>query len=120
MRGELLDSTLCISLMELLSERLLLRLWRVEDAESLASLADNRNVWVNLRVRFPKPYTAAAAEAWIRRREREAKRSLQLAIMADECVVGGIGIEFDLNPRAKAGELGYWLGEEYWNRGLAG
>lgn len=105
---------------EIRSENVLMRPWQVEDAESLASLADNRNVWLNLRVRFPKPYTPANAESWIRRREREAKRSIQLAIVVDGEVAGGIGIERDLNPRAAAGELGYWLGEPYWNRGLAG
>jgi ribosomal-protein-alanine N-acetyltransferase len=106
--------------MELCSDRLLMRPWIVEDAGALAELANNRNVWLNLRSRFPKPYTKAAAEAWIRRRDREAARSIQFAIVVEDSVAGGIGIERDLNPRAKAGELGYWLGEAFWNRGLAG
>lgn len=109
-----------LPVVELKNDRFLLRPWRLEDAPSLANHLDNRNVWVDLRERFPKPYTRENAEAWIGRRGREEARSLQLAIIVDELAVGGIGIDRDPNSKVRAGELGYWLGEQYWNQGIAG
>jgi hypothetical protein len=44
-------------------EGIVLRPWRAEEAERLASLADDRAIWRNLRDRFPHPYRVADAEA---------------------------------------------------------
>ena len=52
--------------MEIPLSRSTLRAWREGDEASLVRHADNRNVWRNLRDRFPSPYTAADAKEWIR------------------------------------------------------
>jgi RimJ/RimL family protein N-acetyltransferase len=97
-----------------------LRPWRVGDAESLAANADNRNVWTNLRSRFPRPYTATVARSWIGRCISGHERGLQLAIDVDGLAVGGVSVDLVTANTPRTGEIGYWLGEAYWGRGIAG
>lgn len=97
----------------------LLRAWRETDAESLAAQANNRNVWSNLRSRFPRPYTIANARSWISRIASGHERGLQFAIDIDGVAVGGIGIDVISYNAPRLGELGYWLGEDFWGRGIA-
>lgn len=97
-----------------------LRPWRPGDAESLATQADNRNVWTNLRSRFPRPYTAEVARAWIGRCLSGHDRGLQLAIDVDGLAVGGVSVDVVTAKTPRIGELGYWLGEEFWGRGIGG
>lgn len=97
-----------------------LRAWRLEDAESLATNADNRNVWTNLRSRFPRPYTAAVAKSWIARCISGHERGLQLAIDVEGFAVGGVSVDLVTANAPRTGEIGYWLGEKLWGRGIAG
>lgn len=97
-----------------------LRSWRTADAESLAHHADNRNVWTNLRTRFPRPYTPQVARAWIARCTSGHERGLQLAIDVGGCAVGGVSVDLVTANAPRVGEIGYWLGEAYWGRGIAG
>lgn len=97
-----------------------LRPWRIADAESLATNADNRNVWTNLRARFPRPYTAAVARTWIARCIGGRERGLQLAIDVGGLAVGGLSVDLVTANAPRTGELGYWVGEAYWRRGIAG
>ncbi len=98
----------------------MLRGWRLDDAESLAANADNRNVWINLRSRFPRPYTTAAARSWISRTIGGRERGMQLAIEVDGLAVGGISVDVVTANTPRTGEIGYWIGEAYWGRGIAG
>jgi RimJ/RimL family protein N-acetyltransferase len=40
------------------------------------------------------------------------------SIVVDGKVVGGIGLELRNDVYSKAPLIGYWLGEEYWGRGI--
>ncbi len=101
-------------------EGFVLRAWRPSDAGSLALHADNRNVWTNLRTRFPRPYTPEVARAWIARCTSGHERGLQLAIDVDGSAVGGVSVDLVTANAPRVGEIGYWLGEPYWGRGIAG
>jgi ribosomal-protein-alanine N-acetyltransferase len=101
-------------------EGFVLRAWRTDDAASLATNADNRNVWSNLRTRFPRPYTPDAARLWISRCISGRERGLQLAIDVDGQAVGGIAVELVTANAPRTGEIGYWLGEAHWGRGIGG
>jgi hypothetical protein len=57
-----------------------LRRWRAKDIDALVHYADNRNIWLNLRDRFPHPYTRADAQAWIALCDAETAPILQFAI----------------------------------------
>jgi [ribosomal protein S5]-alanine N-acetyltransferase len=95
-----------------------LRPWRVGDEASLVRHADNRNVSRNLRDRFPYPYTDADAEDWIRRASTQMPVT-SFAIVVDGEAVGGIGLELGIDVFRRSAEVGYWLGEPFWGRGIA-
>jgi len=96
-----------------------LRRWRKADCERLAELANNRKIWLNLRDRFPFPYTQADAEGWITHCETEPGTQTQFAIEVDSKVVGGVGLESLGDVNRIGAEIGYWIGEPYWGRGIA-
>ena len=91
--------------------------WRDGDQASLARHANDREVWINLRDRFPHPYTVAHADAWIG--EMLATAPVRnWAIEVDGEAAGGIGItELDDINRHSA-EIGFWLGRRHWGRGI--
>jgi ribosomal-protein-alanine N-acetyltransferase len=94
------------------------RSWRSTDRAVLARHADNPKVAVNLRDRFPNPYTLADADTWLKLAS-ETQPETNFAIELDGAAVGGIGFEIlDDFDRCSA-EIGYWLGESVWGRGLA-
>lgn len=95
-----------------------LRPWRTEDAAALLRHADNPRVANNLRDRFPSPYTPADAEAWLSIVTR-SDPLLDLAIVIDDEPVGGIGLALGSDIERVSAEVGYWIGEDYWGRGLA-
>src|SRR4029450_4894218 len=106
------------------------------DAESIAKYANNRRVSLNLRDRFPYPYTRAHAEAFLAAAAVQRPET-DFAIASSKEVIGGIGFppQSDLHPptpqiRLRAShppsdahrlpaEIGYWLGEPFWGRGIA-
>lgn len=94
------------------------RSWRRSDAESLVRHANNRKVWRNLRDTFPHPYTAHDAERWIRSTSGSIPET-NFAIGVGDEAVGGIGIALREDVFRRSAEIGYWLGEPYWGRGIA-
>jgi RimJ/RimL family protein N-acetyltransferase len=100
-------------------QKITLRGWRKEDCERLAEIANNRKIWINLREPFPYPYTTADAEAWISHCQEEAGATKQFAIETQGEVAGGIGFESLTNVHRIGAEIGYWIGEPYWGRGIA-
>lgn len=104
--------------MELKLERCTLRPWRPGDEASLVRHANNRRVWINMRDRFPHPYTAADARIWLGRAAADP-RLQSFAIDVDGEAVGGIGIELGTDVARRSAEIGYWLGEPFWGRGIA-
>ncbi|QDS77873.1 hypothetical protein FKW77_000305 [Venturia effusa] len=84
--------------------------------------ANNPNVARNLRRRFPSPYTQADAEWWINHAASEPtpKRSLAIVHPTTNEVIGGISFELGTDVACRTAELGYWLSEEYWGRGIMG
>jgi [ribosomal protein S5]-alanine N-acetyltransferase len=103
--------------MELELPGCLIRSWRATDASSLARHADNRRIWLNVRDRFPHPYTLADAEMWLTR-VRSAQPETQYALEVDGEAAGGIGVFLQEDVSRYTAELGYWLAEAYWGRGL--
>ena len=104
--------------MELLLERCTLRSWRVTDAPRLAQLANDRTIWLNLRDRFPHPYTRADADVFIAR-EAGASPEQNFAIAVDDQPVGAIGLIVGEDIYRVSSEIGYWLGAEWRGQGIA-
>ena len=103
--------------MHIALERCTVRSWRRGDEASLVRHANNRNVWINLRDRFPHPYTpddAARWMAWVRSERPETN----FAIAVNDDAVGGIGYEIQPDVHRVSAEIGFWLGQSCWGRGI--
>ena len=94
-----------------------LRDWREEDAPALARYADNRKIWSSLRDAFPHPYRLEHAGEFIRRVSAAAPRTV-FAIATESEAVGSIGLMPGQDVHRYTAELGYWLAEPYWGRGI--
>jgi RimJ/RimL family protein N-acetyltransferase len=103
---------------ELRLSRCLVRDWRPRDAASIVPHANNRKVWLNLRDAFPHPYTLADARRWIRA-ARSAKPRTNFAIVVGGSAAGGIGLRLREDVHSRSAEIGFWLGEDHWGRGIA-
>lgn len=94
-----------------------LRPWKKEDADALARHANNRKIAENMRDGFPFPYTIDDANTWLDMCLKEM-RHLFLAIEVDGEAAGSIGILFKENVYRFSAEIGYWLGETHWRKGI--
>jgi ribosomal-protein-alanine N-acetyltransferase len=95
-----------------------IRPWTPADAESLQRHANNRNVSIQLRDRFPYPYTIDHAQTFLNWVATQASPTVW-AIEVDGEACGGIGIEMHTDVERVSAEIGYWLGESVWGRGIA-
>ena len=91
-------------------------MWK--DCDSLVRYANNRNVWLNLRDRFPHPYTKDDAQRWLEI-ATEIKPETNFAIAVEGSAIGAIGFSVQSDVAYRSAEIGYWLGEEFWGRGIA-
>jgi RimJ/RimL family protein N-acetyltransferase len=94
------------------------RSWRAADVKSLALHANNRNIWMSVRDRFPYPYCARDARAFIGR-ARTQRPETSFAIAVDDEAIGGIGFQLQSDVERMSAEIGYWVGEAFWRRGIA-
>jgi [ribosomal protein S5]-alanine N-acetyltransferase len=102
---------------ELKLQHCTVRDWRLDDAESLAKHANNRRVSFNLRDRFPYPYSIQDAKNFLERTVAKEPRT-NFCIEINGMVVGGIGLTLGEDVHRQTAEFGYWLGEEFWGRGI--
>ena len=95
----------------------MIRPWRLDDAESLTKHANNQKVWLGLRDLFPHPYTIDDAHEFLQKKITEQSPT-NFCIEIDGAAVGGIGIHLGHDVRRHTATLGYWLGENFWGRGI--
>jgi RimJ/RimL family protein N-acetyltransferase len=103
--------------MMLRGERCSLRPWRPADASSLVRHANNMNVARHLRDRFPHPYTTKDANGFLSAVSREDPPNNFAIEVAGEAA-GGLGFVPGHDVERYSAEVGYWLGESCWNRGI--
>ena len=95
-----------------------IRPWAETDAPALQRHANNRRVSIHLRDRFPFPYEMEQARAflgWIAKQDAPTV----WAIDAGGEAIGAIGIEMNTDVERVSAEIGYWIGEPFWGRGIA-
>jgi len=104
--------------MEIQCPACLLRPLVPADAGALASHANDRDVWLNLRDRFPHPYSVRDAEEYI---TAVAARPLQTSfgVVVDGEAAGSVGLIPGQDIERGTAEIGYWLGRAFWGRGIA-
>jgi len=95
-----------------------LRDWTFDDAVSLCRHADNPRIARCMRDAFPHPYMPGDAERFIVMATQN-RSALLLAIEVDGEAVGGIGVHLLADVYRGTAEIGYWLSEKYWGRGIA-
>ncbi|NNJ53657.1 MAG: GNAT family N-acetyltransferase [Ignavibacteriaceae bacterium] len=95
-----------------------IRSFEHSDKDSLVKYANNTNVSKNLRDRFPSPYKDSDAEEWLMFACNQ-NPELSFAIASNKELIGGIGIvpQEDINKYSV--EIGYWLAESFWGKGIA-
>ena len=97
----------------------ILRPWRRADIEAVAEAADNPNIAANLRNIFPSPYTLADAKWFVEDCIAQGEtRQLMRAIAVNGRAAGSISVSRKDDVYEKSAELGYWLAEDYWGRGI--
>ncbi len=103
----------------MVQNKISLRDWSMSDKEALAYYANNKKIADNLRNVFPYPYTLENAEFYINMCiNADASREYLQAIDVEGKAVGSIGLFIKDDVSCKSAELGYWLGEEYWGKGI--
>ncbi|RMD84394.1 MAG: N-acetyltransferase [Candidatus Dadabacteria bacterium] len=95
-----------------------LRNYTKDDAERLVLLANNKNVSRYLTPRFPYPYTLNDAYEWIEK-GAYTKGTTSKVIEFNSQFVGGIGLIQQEDWRSHIAEIGYWIGEPFWGKGIA-
>ena len=98
-------------------ERSDVRSWRAADLEPLVRHANNRHIWINLRDRFPYPYGHGDGRRFIRAARKMVPETF-FAIAVNGEAVGGIGYVLQHDVERVSAEVGYWLGEPFWGRGI--
>jgi ribosomal-protein-alanine N-acetyltransferase len=98
--------------------KIVLRPWQKQDAQELAAVANNRNIWNNVRDALPSPYTVMDALQWIAY-VNDRKPVLNFAIVSNGKITGSIGCTPREDISRKTIEIGYFIGEPYWGNGIA-
>ncbi|MFT5885114.1 MAG: ribosomal-protein-alanine N-acetyltransferase [Arcticibacterium sp.] len=95
-----------------------LRPLHLEDKAVIAKLADNVNIWSSVRDYFPHPYTQRDAE-WFIEHSLAMKVQENFAITYNENFCGIISANVQTDVYRKSAEMGYWIGEPFWGKGIA-
>ncbi len=103
---------------EITSSRLTLRAFTLDDSDMVAKLCHNKKIY-DMTSSLPYPYTIEMAKSWIERHEtwHQELQRFEWAIVHTQTnqLIGAIGLGYNRNHHH--GEVGYWLGEPYWNQG---
>lgn len=93
--------------------------WKYEYSKDIAFYANNIKVAKNLRNVFPYPYTLSDAESYVKDCINNCEqRQICRAIIVNGQAVGSIGVFLKDDVYSKSAELGYWLGEPFWGKGI--
>lgn len=96
-----------------------IRKWKLSDAKDLAIALSNRKIQDNLRDGLPYPYTEQDGADYISDMlSADENETFAFAITIDGKAVGSIGVFRQGNIHRQTAELGYYIAEEYWGRGI--
>jgi ribosomal-protein-alanine N-acetyltransferase len=94
-----------------------LRPWHINDLETLVNIANNPNISKYMADVFPNPYTLETGKAFIEFATTNHNSKI-FAIQLNNQVIGSIGLHLQADILKKNAEIGYWIGEEYWGKGV--
>jgi [ribosomal protein S5]-alanine N-acetyltransferase len=93
------------------------RSYRITDVESIAENANNRGISKNMRDGFPYPYSLENGRFFVEH-SMGLNPETNFAICVNDKAVGGIGFVLHSDIERISAEIGYWLGEPYWGKGI--
>lgn len=94
-----------------------LRPWKIEDLDSLVKFANNYEIAKYMTDRFPYPYNAENGKTFIESATNDLPFNI-FAIDIDGEASGGIGLHLQTDIQCRNAEMGYWLAEPYWGKGI--
>lgn len=103
--------------MRLELSRSTVRDYTIADLPSLVRHANNRRVSIHLRDRFPYPYLEHHGRQFLEH-VIASRPVTNWAIDVGGAAAGGIGLMLQSDVERVSAEIGYWLGEEFWGRGI--
>lgn len=105
-------------MIQLDDKQITLRALRYADKEAMATLANNRRIWNNLRDEFPHPYTENDALKFIDA-IKVKEPQVDFAIEFEHRFAGVISLVLQKDIMRHSAEIGYWIGEPFWRKGIA-
>ncbi len=102
----------------IITDRFILRPFKLADKKSLAKHANNKKISDNLRDRFPCPYTEEDAEWFVNFVLSDNDPVKHFIIEINNEAVGVVSVSPDQDVYRLNAEIGYWLGEEHWCKGI--
>lgn len=96
-----------------------IRKWELSDATDLSVALSNKKIQDNLRDGLPYPYTEQNAAEYISSMiSADENETFAFAVTVDDKVIGSIGVFRQGNIHRQTAELGYYIAEEYWGKGV--
>lgn len=96
-----------------------IRKWELVDAKDLAAALSNTKIQDNLRDGLSYPYTEQDGIDYISAMlSADENDTFAFAITVDEKVIGSIGVFRQGNIHRQTAEVGYYIAEEYWGKGI--
>ncbi len=94
-----------------------LRTWHISDVNDLVAIANNKNIAQFMADVFPHPYTIENGKTFITFANTNPNSKI-FAIIVDGKLSGSIGLHLQTDILRKNAEIGYWLGEQHWGKGI--
>lgn len=96
-----------------------IRKWKLSDAKDLSAALSNKKIHDNLRDGLPYPYLEKDAIVYIYSMlSAKEDETFAFAITLDDKVIGSIAVFRQQNIHRQTGEMGYYIAEEFWGKGI--
>lgn len=96
-----------------------IRKWKLTDAKDIAVALSNKKIQDNLRDGLPYPYSEQDGIDFISSMlSANEDETFAFAITLDDKVIGSIGVFRQQNIHRQTAEMGYYIAEEYWGKGI--
>jgi [ribosomal protein S5]-alanine N-acetyltransferase len=101
-----------------LTDAITFRPWRPADVPALVRHANNPRIAVNMKDRFPHPYTAEDGEQWVALNLSGERAWRSFAVDRGGEAIGGVMAEPGTDIFRRTADISYWVAEPYWSRGV--
>ena len=96
-----------------------IRKWKLTDAKNIAVALSNKKIQDNLRDGLPHPYTEQDGIDFISSMlSANEDETFAFAITLDDKAIGSIAVFRQQNIHRQTAEMGYYIAEEYWGKGI--